>query len=732
MTENDRQIDIEGEIRRITYSSEETGYTVARMKIRGNPSPVTIVGNILTPSPGETLKVKGNWTNHPKFGKQFRVESYSINSPVTIQGIKNYLGSGLIKGIGSVMASRIVEKFGEKSLDVIEQSPEELCEVEGIGPKRIDTIKNAWMEQRDVRDLMLFLQSHGIGPTPAVKIFRRYGHNAISLLTRNPYKLASDIFGIGFLTADNIAEKLGFKKDAPVRVEAGVLFVLNNLTEEGHVYFPYDQLVRKCMDILNNPREDITLAIENLAQRNEIIIEDRQVGPDKSIQGNQPVYLKRYYESELSTANHLIRIMDSDSPFPEINTQKALNWVQNQIKIRFASGQEEAVKTATSSKLMVITGGPGTGKTTVINAIIKIYRELKAKILLAAPTGRAAKRMSETASYPAKTIHRALEYSPALGIFQKNRERPFKENVLIVDEVSMIDTMLMSHFLDAAPDNAVLIMVGDINQLPSVGAGNVLKDIINSGRVPCVELNKIFRQSGESKIILNAHKINNGYMPETDNDKRNSDFFFIEQDDPERVLNIIIELVSKRIPGRFGFDPFNDIQVLSPMHKGIVGTNSLNSNLQETLNPAESKLIKGERSFRINDKVMQLKNNYDKDVYNGDIGKIRDINPELQKVTILYDQKMVDYEYSEMDELSLAYAISVHKAQGSEYPAVIIPILTQHYILLQRNLIYTAVTRGKKLVVITGSKKALAMGIKNDRIAERYTNLSSRLKEFKT
>ncbi|MFC1838455.1 ATP-dependent RecD-like DNA helicase [Thermodesulfobacteriota bacterium] len=730
MTENDPHIDIEGEIRRVTYSSEETGYTVARMKVKGNPSPVTIVGNILAPSPGETLKVSGSWTTHPKFGKQFKVESYSLKNPVTIQGIKNYLGSGLIKGIGSVMASRIVEKFGKKSLDIIEQIPDALCEVEGIGPKRVDTIKNAWKEQRDVRDLMLFLQSHGIGPGPAVKIFRRYGHNAISILTRNPYKLASDIFGIGFLTADNIAEKLGFKKSAPVRVEAGVLFVLNQLTEDGHVYFPYDQLAYKCMDTLKNPLEDITDAFEKLRQRNEIIIGDDQPGPGKIDKRNQPVYLKRYYESEVSIASHLTRIMNADSPFPEINFEKALNWVQDRIKIRFAPGQKEAVKTAASSKLMIITGGPGTGKTTVINAIIKIYKELGAKIQISAPTGRAAKRMSEAASYPAKTIHRALEYTPALGTFQKNQDKPFEENVLIVDEVSMIDTILMSHFLNAVPDNAVLIMVGDINQLPSVGAGNVLKDIINSQRTPCIELDEIFRQSEESEIIVNAHNINNGYMPEINNDRQSSDFFFIEQDDPERVSDIIVELACRRIPDRFGFDPFHDIQVLSPMHKGIVGTSNLNMNLQETLNPGEAKLIKGERSFRINDKVMQLKNNYDKDVYNGDIGKITDINPETQKVTISCDHRIVDYEYSEMDELTLAYAISVHKAQGSEYPAVIIPILTQHYILLQRNLIYTAVTRGKKLVVIIGSKKALSMGIKNDRITERYTNLSSRLKNL--
>ena len=730
MTAVTGQTEIEGEIQRITYSSEETGYTVARMKVRGNPFPVTVVGNIITPSPGESLRMKGTWSTHPKFGRQFKVESYSVKSPVTAEGIKNYLGSGLISGIGPVMASRIVEEFGNKSLDIIEQTPEKLEAIEGIGPKRITKIKEAWQGQKDVRDLMLFLQTHGIGPGPAVKIFKRYGHNAVSVLTANPYKLATDIYGIGFLSADSIAEKLGFKKDSPVRLEAGMLYVLNRLTEEGHVYYPRDLLTQKCSEVLDIPEDDLSLTIETLALKNEIFLETEKNNISPHENNSQHVYLRRYHLSEISSSEDLQRIIKTGSDFTDINIDRAVTWVQKEAGISFAAMQEKAVKTAVSSKILVITGGPGTGKTTVINSIIKIYRELGAKIMLAAPTGRAAKRMSETSSYPAKTIHRALEYAPGQGIFQRNREKPFRENVIIVDEVSMIDTILMSHFLSAVPDNAVLILVGDINQLPSVGAGNVLKDIINSGRVPCIELNEIFRQSGGSDIILNAHKINTGCMPETNNDKNDSDFFFIEQDDPERVLKIILELVSKRIPDRFGLEPFFDIQVLSPMHKGLTGTGTLNRELQEILNPAEAKLVRGDRSFRINDKVMQLKNNYDKDVYNGDTGKIRDINPETEKVIITFDRRDVEYEYNEMDELTLAYAISVHKAQGSEYPAVIIPILTQHFILLQRNLIYTAVTRGKKLVVIIGSKKAMALGIKNDRIAGRYTNLANRIKSL--
>ena len=729
MKEKEHLVELEGQIYKIKYSSNDTGYSVLSMHINGYKKPVIVVGNIVSPSPGEILNISGKWATHPKFGEQFRVESYTIKNPVSLQGIENFLGSGLIKGIGPKMAAKIVERFGKNSLDIIENHPEELHKIDGIGPKRIAQIKEAWDEQKHIRDLMIFLQSYNIGSGPAIRIFRRYGQGSISVLKKNPYKLASDVFGIGFRTADCIAEKLGFDKDCPVRVEAGIIFILNQLSEEGHIYYPLNHLTERCGKILKVHSEAIQSAIGALELRREVITDDSFNEVDESGVNQKSVYLKKYYIAEKGIAENLARLFSSKPSFNDVNIEKAVKWVQKEISFNLAERQSLAVQTAIQSKLMIITGGPGTGKTTVINAVIRIFKELNLKVLLAAPTGRAANRMNEATSFPAKTIHRALEYTPNQGSFRRDRENPLDTDILILDEASMIDTQLMNYLLEAVPDGAVVIMVGDINQLPSVGAGNVLGDMIVSGKIPFIELNEIFRQAEGSNIILNAHRINNGLMPELDASNRQTDFYFIEQDDPERVLNIIIELVTKRIPDRFSFNPFNDIQVISPMHKGVIGTENLNKALQDAINPAESKLVNGYKNFRINDKVMQIKNNYEKEIFNGDIGRIQEIDPENQKVSILFDQKEIEYEYSEMDELTLAYAISVHKSQGSEYPAIILPLLTQHYIMLQRNLIYTAITRGKKLVVVTGSKKAFEMGIKNDRISKRYTHLSRMIKK---
>ena len=729
MQEQKPLVELEGQIRKIKYSSNDTGYSVLSMKINGYKNPVIIVGNIVSPSPGETLRIVGKWLKHPKFGEQFKVETYSIKNPVSIHGIEKFLGSGLIKGIGPKMAARIVGEFGKNSLEIIEHHPEELHKIDGIGPKRISQIKEAWDEQKHIRDLMIFLQAYAIGSGPAIRIFKRYGQGAISIVKNNPYKLASEVFGIGFRTADNIAEKLGFDKNSPVRIEAGIIFVLNHLSEEGHVYYPSDNLLKKCREILSIHSDAVQKAIESMVLKGDPLIDGSLSEDNKPDEKNKSIYLKKYYIAEQGVTEHLLRIYSAKSSFSNINIEKAVKWVQDEINIALAEKQILALKTAAQSKLMIVTGGPGTGKTTVINAIIKIFKELNAKIQLAAPTGRAANRMSETTSFPAKTIHRLLEYMPNQGVFRRNQDNPIDVDVLILDEASMIDTRLMSYLMEAVPDRAVVILVGDNNQLPSVGAGNVLGDIIDSGIIPCIELDEIYRQAEGSNIVLNAHRINKGIMPQLDNINRQTDFYFIEQDDPERVLSIIIQLVKSRIPNRFDLDPFNDIQVISPMHKGVIGTDNLNKTLQDELNPSESKLVKGYRSFRINDKIMQVKNNYEKEIYNGDMGIITDIDPENQKVKILFNQKEAIYEYSEIDELTLAYAISVHKSQGSEYPAVILPLLTQHYIMLQRNLIYTAITRGKKLVVVTGSKKALEMGLKNNRISKRYTLLSQRIKK---
>ena len=729
MTDMISQTELEGQIEKVTYSNEETGYTVATISVHGYHEPVIIVGKIMAPTPGEIVLVKGGWVNHPRFGRQFKVEEHTKKVPATVVGIKKYLSSGLIKGIGPVMASRIVRKFGEKTLDIIEHRPDKLVQVEGVGPKRVEMIKRAWRDQREIRDVMIFLQSHDIGTAYAAKIFRQYGNSSISVVTGNPYRLATDIFGIGFNTADKIAEKLGFKNTAPVRVEAGILYVMNQLAEEGHIYYPYNLLVERCKEVLQVDTDTVIGSFASVVDSKMIVVEElkRDIGrfaPDK-----KAVYLARFYVSETGVAENLARIISTPKKIRLIDSDRAIERVQKKIRLDLAQKQIEAIKAAISDKVMVITGGPGTGKTTIINAVIKIYEKLGARIMLAAPTGRASKRMSEATGYPAKTIHRMLEFSLQKGGFQRDQDRPLEVDVLILDEVSMMDTILMHHLLKAVPKDATLIMVGDVNQLPSVGAGSVLRDVIDSGRVPVVELNEIFRQAGESQIIINAHKINNGLIPEFGHERKGlEDFYFIEQDDQEQVLEIIKELVINRIPRRFGLDPIDGIQVLSPMHKGTAGTENLNTVLQDVLNPCKIMLIRGDRNFRLYDKVMQIRNNYEKEVFNGDIGRITEIDPEDQKVTVTYDCLPVSYEYSELDEIVLAYAISVHKSQGSEYPAVVIPVLGQHYILLQRNLIYTAVTRGKSLVVMVGSKKALAMGIKNDRIMERYTRLAERLK----
>lgn len=723
-------IELEGQIERLTYTNDETGYTVAKVKVSGYLEPITAVGNLVAPTPGAVLMMEGAWLEHPKFGRQFKVVAHRMKVPSSVEGIKKYLGSGLIAGIGPVMASRIVERFGEETLEVIDHRTEELEKVEGIGRKRIEMIKRAWDEQADIREVMIFLQGHGVSSGYATKIFKRYGRNSISVLTENPYTLATDVYGIGFQMADRIAEKLGFKKTAPVRAEAGILYILGQFSEEGHVYYPYELLIEKCREVLEVDREIVVEAFGRIALEKKVLTEDLNSDFEEFQANQKSVYLPQVHRAETGIAHFLSSLFSSLKAIRKIDADKAIEWVQGQIRLELAPKQIEAVRRAISDKVMVITGGPGTGKTTIISAVIKIYRAAGARILLAAPTGRASKRMSEATDYPAKTIHRLLGYSFQKGGFQKNQARPLEVDVLILDEVSMVDTILMYHLLKAVPPEATLIMVGDVYQLPSVGAGNVLKDIIRSQGIPVVELKEIFRQAEESQIIVNAHKINNGQVPELKSGKEKlEDFYFIEQDDPEQALKTIMELVCERIPRRFNLDPVDGIQVLSPMHKGVIGTESLNRSLQDALNPSKVEMIKGDRTFRLNDKVMQIRNNYEKEVFNGDIGRITSIDSENRKVTITFEEIPIPYDYFELDEIALAYAISVHKSQGSEYPAVVIPILSQHYILLQRNLIYTAVTRGKRLVVMVGSKRALAMGIKNDRIMRRYTYLCERLKE---
>ena len=720
--------ELQGQIERVTYTNLENGYTIAKVKVYGRRDLVTVVGTLMSPTPGEILEMKGEWVNHPRYGEQFKLFQYKTQIPASVYGIEKYLGSGLIKGIGPIMAKRMVKQFGEDTLDVIENSVERLAAVDGIGKKRVEMIKRAWDEQKEIREVMLFLQTHGVSAGYAPKIFKHYGNKSVEVVRKNPYRLATDIFGIGFVTADRIAEKLGFAKQSELRAEAGILYVLNQLADEGHVYYPYEPLVEKSREILQVERQVIVKAFGTIALEGRIVIEDLNPNILEFRENNKAVYLAKFHFSETSIATKLKTLINGPKLIRAIESDKAIEWVQEQLDITLAAKQIEAVSCAAEDKVLVITGGPGTGKTTIINAILKIFSKLAVEIMLGAPTGRAAKRMSEATAHEAKTIHRLLEYSIQKGGFQRNDANPLKCDLLIIDEASMIDTILMHHLLKALPRTATLILVGDVNQLPAVGAGNVLKDIISSGAVKVVKLNEIFRQAQESSIIVNAHKINQGILPSLKSSKQElDDFYFIEQNDPEEVLGIILELTRERIPKRFGFDSIDDIQVLTPMHRGVVGAENLNLELQKALNPGEDVVARGGRTFRVNDKVMQIRNNYDKEVFNGDIGRIARVDTENQEFTIIFDDRELLYDFPDLDEVVLAYAVSVHKSQGSEYPAVIIPILTQHYLLLQRNLIYTAVTRGKKLVVLVGARKAMAIGVKNDKTQKRYTYLQHRL-----
>ncbi len=717
-------ITLKGQLERILFSNEENGYTIAKLKIKGRTDLVTVVGTMTAPLVGQIVTAKGEWTQHPKFGEQFRANSCQCTVPASNAGIQKYLASGLIKGIGPVMAKRIVKRFGSETLKVIEDEPQRLTEVEGIGDKRIEMIKKAWEEQREIRQVMVFLQGYGISSTFAAKIFKAYGQDSIRIVRENPYRLATDIFGIGFLTADRIAQKIGFPKDSQFRIQAGLLYVLQQVSEDGHVYCPYKTLISRCSEILEVEKASVVHALEACKAEKQVVIED--FGHETEIETR--VYLTKYHYSETSIASKLKRLISSPKSIRPIDSEKALDWVQKTYNIDLADKQKKAVKEAIDNKIVVITGGPGTGKSFLINAILKIISRIRARILLAAPTGRAAKRMNEVTGYEAKTIHRLLEFDFQKGGFKKDEDHPLNCDLLVLDEMSMVDTVLMHHLIKAVRLDTTVILVGDVNQLPSVGPGNVLKDIISSGSVPVVELSEIFRQAKQSSIVVNAHLINQGMFPKLNpQEGKLDDFYFMEEEEPEKVLEKIKYLLKERIPKRFEIDPVEHVQVVAPMNKGVVGVINLNKELQEELNPGGIAVTRGGRIFRVGDKVMQIKNNYGKEVFNGDIGKIISIDTELQEVKVSFEGMNTVYEYSDLDELVLAYAVSIHKSQGSDYPVVIFPILTQHYMMLQRNLIYTGITRGKRLVVMIGTKKALAIAVKNAKIKHRFTSLEQRL-----
>ena len=711
---------IEGILERIVFFSEETNFTVARLQVARNPDLVTIVGSIPCPNPGETLRLKGEWIVDVKFGRQFRVESCLSVLPSTITGIEKYLGSGLVKGIGHIMAKRVVTMFGLETLDVIGEQSERLLEVEGIGPIRVQRITKAWQEQKEVREVMVFLQGHGVSSTYAVKIYKAYGDKSVAVVKENPYRLALDISGIGFKTADRIAQNMGIDPSSQIRAEAGLIHVLSELVDEGHVYYPHDKLMDASASLLEVNRDVLETALSALITQRRVVI-------DEHVE-DRAVYLTPLHVAEVNVARRLETLINSPRQLIQIDIEMAMQWVQRAIGIELADLQKEAIRKAVASKALVLTGGPGTGKTTLLNCIIRILEKKGQRILLASPTGRAARRLSEVTGREAKTIHRLLEYSPSEGGFKRNEENPLEADLVIIDESSMVDILLMNHLLKAVSPTTTLMLVGDIDQLPSVGPGNMLKDVIASGRVETVRLTEVFRQAQESMIVVNAHRVNRGEFPlvRTPEGKK-ADFYFVARDDPEKALEMVKELCARRLPRAFRLNPFDDIQVITPMHKGVVGVANLNAEMQMLLNPTGNEVSRGGRYFRINDKVMQTTNNYEKEVFNGDIGRVVEIKHEEQTLAVKYEDRIVDYEWSDLDELVLAYAISIHKSQGSEYPAVVVPILPQHYIMLQRNLLYTAITRAKKLVVLVGSSRAIAMAARNSRVQHRYTALAARL-----
>ena len=683
---------------------------------------MTVVGHAAVVSAGEWITASGEWVNNRAHGQQFKARFMRTSAPSSIDGIEKYLGSGMIRGIGPAYARKMVRAFGDKVFDVIEAEPQRLREVTGIGRVRARRITDAWAEQKIVREIMVFLHDHGVGTARAVRIYKTYGADAVQVMTANPYRLARDIRGIGFKTADAIARKLGIAKTAMIRVRAGIAYALTEAMDDGHCGLPAEELGPLAVRLLDVPGELVQAALDLELAEGTVVA--------APVAGTPCIFLDGLYRAERKIAERLLRIADGDLPWPGIDGEKALPWVERKTGLPLAASQAGAVRLSLTSKAMVITGGPGVGKTTIVNAILRILAAKGVSLLLCAPTGRAAKRMTEATGFEARTIHRLLEVDPRGGGFRRDADNPLDCGLLVVDEASMVDVMLMRALLTAVPDTAALLIVGDVDQLPSVGPGQVLADIIASGTVPVVRLTEVFRQAARSRIVTSAHGINRGAIPDLSRPEGDSDFYFVPADDPETAVLRIVDLVRTRIPNRFGLDPVRDVQVLCPMNRGGAGARSLNIELQAALNPA------GERSverfgwtYAPSDKVMQIENDYDKDVYNGDIGYIEDVDPDAGELTACFDGRAVTYGFGELDTLVPAYAATVHKSQGSEYAAVVIPILTQHYAMLRRNLLYTGVTRGKRLVVLVGQKKAVAVAVRNVSGRRRWSKLDEWLGE---
>ncbi len=717
-----REESIEGVVERIVYSNEENAWTVLRLFVRGKGE-LTAVGNLLGVQPGESLRLNGRWVKDRKYGRQFQVESYLTVKPATFVGIEKYLGSGLIRGIGQTMARRLVQRFGLETLDVIDRHPQRLTEVEGIGPKRTRRILEAWEEQRGIKDVMVFLQSHGVRTSHAVKIYQRYGAEAVGLVRSDPYQLARDVYGIGFRTADRIGRHLEIAADSPQRAKAGVLHTLSEATAAGHTYLPRPELVTEATELLEVEAAVIEAAVDEL-----VAAEELAAAMATATHLETAIFPKALEVSERGVAETLRELTAQKSLPVKLDVDRALVWFENETGIELGEQQRQALSLALTAKVLVLTGGPGTGKTTLVRGIVAVLAKKGLRMELAAPTGRAAKRLGEATGREARTVHRLLEWSPPDRRFGRDRDNPLSVDLLVIDEASMLDVTLTYHVLRAVPPAARVIFVGDVDQLPSIGPGRVLADLIESGAVEVARLTEIYRQAQESLIVTNAHRIRRGWLPELNSEDPKGDFFFFEREQPERILRTLKRLVGQRIPRSFELDPMDEIQVLTPMRRGLLGASNLNAELQELLNPKGDALNLAGRLLKAGDRVMQRRNNYDLEVWNGEIGRLESFDAIEKHARVDFDGRLVDYDFSELDELVLAYATSIHKSQGSEYPAVVIPLHTQHYALLQRNLLYTAVTRGRRLVIVVGSEKALRIAIDNETSTRRWTLLAERLR----